>query len=385
MQTIMKLLTLSLLVAGTTAFATDLSIYEEFAASADQAAWNRDWAFFTTHADTERLWEKVIVDFREPKGDAAGFAMGMKSSLDGKAFGGVLESSVGEWDSFDYMRIRIRDDQPHMLFRLNTENGLNYHEYRLGEDGNGEVVIEDVYVYTMGEYLSETFRSNYNSGVMAFDGWKSWFSGKRGDLKEKGSKMLDAQALIREGRFSEAQPLLADLVDDEGMGKLACLLSITCGSNIDEQSYLEAMERFGEKFPGDPAWLLLSLDYYFLMGRYEETFEGVRKLDEIVGGDPALKVLEAGYRLEMGEIDQARAMVLEVSEESPEMEDAWWTLVTIDLMRGDHEAVVNELDYLVENYGYYFSRDDLAGEELYADFLASDVGRTWMAEHEAEE
>lgn len=111
----------------------------------------------------------------------------------------------------------------------------------------------------------------------------------------------------------------------------------------------------------------------------------LERLDQKVGRDPSLDSHRASaYLLDptpanLAEGERlARASVTAV----PHIADAWWTLVSVQVARGDHASVATSLDELQRRFDYAFDRDDMAADELYGTFPASPEFEAWWAKQE---
>ena len=107
--------------------------------------------------DIVRIARAATKDVEVPHDFANGFFSGLGSV---PGFGTqILTSTEGE---VQYTFLRMLDDE-RALFRLLSDNGLNYHELYLARDDGGRVRIDDAFIYLIGENYSDMMRRTYVS------------------------------------------------------------------------------------------------------------------------------------------------------------------------------------------------------------------------------
>jgi hypothetical protein len=139
---------------------------------------------------------------------------------------------------------------------------------------------------------------------------------------------------------------------------------------------------FERDFPDDPSLLLLVIDGYALKKDGPKLLAAIDRLDRKVGGDPYLELHRAGaYTLDPTPANLAKAeqAARSVVTQMPDLQEAWWTLVTVQLQRGDHAGVVPTLDAMKERFSLTFSRDAMATQPIYEAFLRSPEFEAWWA------
>ena len=100
--------------------------------------------------------DKEIIEFN------TGFSDGFRKGFD---YGNIMVKEIGKDGSYDFFKSYVDEHQQyHLVFRLFSEAGLNYHDYKLKETGNS-IKIVDVYVYVTGEDFSKTIGTIYKKTI----------------------------------------------------------------------------------------------------------------------------------------------------------------------------------------------------------------------------
>lgn len=151
---------------------------------------------------------------------------------------------------------------------------------------------------------------------------------------------------------------------------------------LEDPAYVDLLTAFERDFPDDPSMLLLVIDGHVMRKDVHALIAAIDRLERKLGGDPYLDLHRAGaYTLDPtpANLSEGELLARAVTTKLPELQDGWWTLATIQLMRGDHAGVVPTLDELKRRFAIVFDRDAMAAEAIYAGFLASPEFTAWWA------
>ena len=132
-------------------------------------------------------------------------AAAMKSIEGGDSIAAQICSVVPSGVTYRFLRVRNRDGQKSVLFRLMGENtGLNYHEFILVKQPDGQVRAVDVYLATSGEYLSETYRRGFACAAAASSSKTlARLSPSEGEFVRHIPDVQEMERLIQQNKFEQ--------------------------------------------------------------------------------------------------------------------------------------------------------------------------------------
>jgi len=258
------------------------------------------------------------------------------------------------------------------------EGNLNYHDLILVRNKPGNISAVDMHVFISGEKLSETIRRNY---LMIAASWSRTFldklTGKESEFGLNLPVYMKIVECLREERFPELLEHIAELPPSLREDKSIMLIAINAASNCGPERYKLAVEDFRRVHPKDPSMNLMSIDHYYLKGRYDQALNSIDWLESLLGGDPYLHVLRAGLFMEQGKIELARKSLLLAIEEDPTLENAYWTMVTLTLKEKNHAESAKWLTVIGDTLGIEFV--DLTEIPEYQDFVKSSEYTDWLS------
>jgi len=275
------------------------------------------------------LIEKTKVDIPE----ATEYRKELKKELGHKFdFGNLLLETI-EDNYYDFINYyESVDNEVHVLFRLlSGENGaINYHDFILTPI-NDTLQIIDVYYFRSGQRVSKSYNEIYlrvlrnylNSEVASF------FSREdEGLLNFNKSKKVNA--LYEKGEYQKAYDLYSSLPKDIVQSKSFRLLKVNITTELgDTAKFKQAVDEYQEAFPDDPSLHLVTLDRYFIDGKYEEAMRCVNKLDIAVGLDDFLNYLRGNIYYAQNEFLKAQEKYEYITTEYPGFMLAWTNLIVV--------------------------------------------------------
>lgn len=352
---------------------------EEFALACEDAVNTENFQFFNETTDLTNFLATVIQDYPDPQGDQAEFSRGFCRSFQEAGLARALEYALQGSSTYTYLRTLDIEGTPNLLFRMNGDQGFNYHQFPLGLDDNGQVRILDLFSFATGENASTTFREIYNQGMAGQVGFTNKLLGKSQKQLEAANRVAEARELMAAGDYRAAYAKLDFDLSASFDVPAVFLFRLTCAAQFDQELYMKAMVEFGQKFPDSPAWLLLALDFELQQGHHQAALKAIEKLDRRIGGDPLLDVYRANVMADKGDYRQGLILAQAAKEAEPELEDAYWSIVAIALAQEDFPSVASELTTLSSLFGYQFDPELLAADETYGPFCASPAGLAWAA------
>lgn len=332
-------------------------------------------ALFESSVDFNALLLRSTADLEIPDeirveligGVARGFVLGEE-----------ICKTVQQSGSYDLLRVRRVEGEPRALFRIVSDSGFNYHELLLATTADGEVAITDLYVLSLGEWISQTARR----GFLPFLAQREAGSLDRMDagenlFVENLSAILSMQQRYRQGDFEGALEVFDSMPEELKKHRNILMTRYAIALQIGGEAYDAAMLDLKNNFPGDPGLDLVLVDHYFKEGRFDRALEIIDRIDDWAGGDPYLDFMRANVLYADGKPAAARAAAGRAIEREPGMEDPYWTLVSISLDEADFVETARLLGEIEGKLGVAIG--DLSTIPEYARFVESEAYGTWIA------
>ncbi len=326
---------------------------------------------FINSINKERIIEQVFEDIDSNNPNVSDFKKGMLSGIS-KQMGGTYSQLFEESDLLEYVNYNEVGDYYSVLVRITGNSGVNYLELQLEKDVDGKISIIDIYPFLAGEFLTSTLNRlaqmflNENSLLDQITGADK----KEKELLESLQKIITIRNYNAEGLFKESVDLYESFPESVKNNKLFIITVLPAASEISDDYYLSVIDRYNKYYPDDPGLPLMVLDAYLLRGKIDESLEMVDRLDEAVGGDNYLNYLR-GSILIIGERNQKAKEYLNLTIENDiYREEAYWSLVELNLSEKNYDEVISLLDKLSFIFDYEFTSDGFS-EEPYLEFSES--------------
>ena len=246
--------------------------------------------YFNSLFDATTFTKRVAKYAGETVSNAA--VKDVKETMTKMGLGDKIIRSIMDNGTYEFVNHYEKDNIHHLIFRLFSSEGLNYHDFELIKKG-GKVLIADIYVYVTGETLSKTI----------------------GDLMltlkpENQQKEFESIKKIRELVFNnehqKAKNIYNKLSPELKSQKTVQIMNVIICAQLDESSYIEAIENYKTNFPGEANLYLILVDRYLLKKDYEKSLECVNKVDSLLGKDPFLDYYRALISNTMERPDESR-------------------------------------------------------------------------------
>ncbi|AMV36146.1 tetratricopeptide repeat protein [Planctomyces sp. SH-PL62] len=282
--------------------------------------------------------------------------------------GAVLRATQGiEWEGRPAFVLRV----------LPADGGVAYSVFILDRRPDGRIRAVDHYSLAVGEPTSQVIRRLYQAGVaQANRGLLDRLMGKEQPLIKHMDDTVRMAAANREGRSQEVLTIYDALPEELKNEKIFQVGRFNAAQKIgDEAKYLEVIQDFARRFPGDPACDLLLLDGYVLMNQPEKALECVDRLEKVLGKDAYLKVLRGGVLTLLKRPDDAIAAYRAAIAEEPDLWPAYDALLVVTLEQKQFEELAKLLDSLESQ----FEEDafDLLNLDGFTEFFDSPEGKAW--------
>ncbi len=319
---------------------------------------------------------------RATEGDVAterwrrSFIEGAKRS--GTSLVDTLAKVISSGGDLTMLGIRTVNGEKRVVLRLLLPEGtLNYHEMVLVRDPTGFVRARDIYVYTSGEYFSETIQRLYMLAAASDPNMLERMSGKKNMFVEALPDYKLMMEKVRAGDGKAAIALYKRLPEQLRKQKSVLLAYVSASSKLgDDAAYAAAMDEMRATFPNDPGLDLMSIDSYLLKEKYDDALSAIDRVDKAVGGDPYLDVLRSNINLQRGDLEKAQVHAVSACDREPLLLGGWWSRVSVSLARKDFPETARLLTHIRDEMGVELS--DLSTIPEYAEFVKSDAYRTFV-------
>jgi tetratricopeptide (TPR) repeat protein len=350
---------------------------EKFAADFRQAVEKGDVAAVNSLIDWDTLLATTIAGIEVSKEFREGFLRGIKSELGSDhSFAGQLIGNIGKGGNIRLLRIHKVDGRSRALFRMLAEDGMNYIDFVLvGTDGPAARAV-DFYSIQAGDLMSGIFRGFYLQAVGTQP--KNFLERLTSHQQESALAGVEIGKLaedLRDKRYEEGLERYEKLPESVKKLKATQLMRVAIARQLNEKSFIEAIEDYQDAFPDDASVDLLSMDYYVVTKRYDDALASIDRLDKVVQ-DPQLDVGRANVYVEKGDLADARKSIDRAIQREPDLLMAYWTRVAITMAQKDFAATAADLTLLHDRFGIQFA--DLTKAEPYAEFAKSPEYEKWM-------
>ena len=227
-----------------------LSDLQGFAQEIEAGMNNLDAGFLKDKLDLEIFLNKILLAGEQHK-DLDDFNRGAKKSMSSQMnFGQNIVQEIQKGASFEFLKAGVEHRKGFIIFRMySPENGLNYQKYLItGRAPNFK--IEDIYLYSSAEYLSNMMKSYYllslyNLGVFSD-------SEKFKQLEYEAEFFSDVSPLLNEEKYQELEQRLSTLSPDLQQKKIFMMMKLQIASNKGIQEYAATLQEFKQFYPNDP-------------------------------------------------------------------------------------------------------------------------------------
>ncbi|MFK7749928.1 MAG: tetratricopeptide repeat protein [Kordia sp.] len=233
----------------------------------------------------------------------------------------------------------------HLLFRMYSENiGVNYHDYQLSFE-NEEFQLQDVFVYTTGQYLSETYQDFYQLSIPSKD-TKITRQRLRSLVFIRMYKNL-----IKMKRYDKAFNLIQNLKGEFTEKRIYHIIKIDIASKFNRVFHMQAIDELLKKFPNDPTTKLMAIDYYVMLKDYNATMQLLDELKETTEDD-FIEYIRANAAWQFEDYELAEKAYAEIIKEYPNFENAKLNLLYLYDQLEKHEDNIVLLNRMIESEEY---------------------------------
>jgi tetratricopeptide (TPR) repeat protein len=332
-------------------------------------------ALFESSVDFEALLGRSTADLEIPEEIRAELVGGVAR---GFVLGEEICKALQDSGSYDLLKVRRVEGEPRALFRIVSDGGFNYHDLLLSITEGDNVAIVDLFVLSLGEWVSQTARRGFLPFMAQLEeGSLDRMKPGENLFLENIPSILSMQQRYRQGDFVGALEVFDSLPAELKKHRNILMTRFAIALEIGGEAYDAAMLDLKNNFPGDPGLDLVLVDHYFNEGRFDRALEIIDRIDGWVGGDPYLDFMRANVLYADGKPDEARAAARRAIEREPGLEDPYWTLVSISLDEGNYAETARLLSEIEGELGVVIG--DLSTIPEYSKFVQSEAYGTWIA------
>lgn len=334
---------------------------------------------FFSIVNFDAIVETAVEDIPLPEYDKRSLKLGLIQGAKSE-FVTAYTSLLDLCDLIQYVSYTELEGYYSILVRFSGEAGLNYIEFVLGKDEEGNISIIDYYPFMLGEYVTTTINRTVKitySEDSVFEKLLSGLSNKEKEFTTNLPKLTKIRNLTINGLYEEAKMEYDALPLSVQNNKLFILTILTAAQVLGDEIYLSLIDKFEEFYPNDPSIPLITLDSYLLRGNIEEAQRQIDNLDEAIGGDNFLNIMRGNIAMIGEDSASARSYFNLAIENDVYSEDAYWGLINLDVVNKDYGSTIKYLNRLVYLYGYYFTSDDF-NSEPFLEFKESEEFKEWI-------
>jgi len=343
--------------------------YEVFCLLLEEAVNDKNSDFVDTVYDFDHLVEHVTDGIDAPEYYEEGFKEGFRKSY---TPGLILLSTMGETGYYKFLRMKSVDP-PIGLFRLVSEQGVNYHEIHMNKNEDGEIMIEDFYSYLEAELFSQGIKRLYIINLSQ-------------EVEDFSHPIADALPIINDiamladgGKPDVAFAKLRKLPKSVLEQKIVMLILLSLGQDLGQDSLAVAEQTFRDIYPNDPLVDLKLMEFGFRNGDTTRILQSISKIQATIGEDHYLQMLKATVFKNMNKLPEAKNLLFAALESEPENDEYYWVLLDLLITNKEYDTAIvwfqKLYDQFEENPADYLIYDG------YKDFYDSQPYKDWIAKY----
>lgn len=324
--------------------------------------------------------QKSTEGFDLPKKTLREFRSEILRDLLTSNFFGKIRGGPEKEAAYTLLRAFKKDGQMCARFRVNTENGINYHDFLLGKSG-GRVVAEDLFIFMSAEKFSQTIRrsilpfikNNSRTWLQKLTTNESAFVTNSEEIQKFSNQFNNKQ-------FSQSLKTFYTLPEVVRKDKTILLMRYQAAMNESDDALLQAAEDIQKWCPEDKAFEFLKIDYHILRKEYDQALQCVDSVDRWVGGDPYLEFIRGNIYYEKGDIQNAIMKMKAAIRKEAMPAEVYLSLVGLSLELKDHAKTLEYLNAFEVRFPE-IPWNNMRTVPEYSEFVKSPEGKQWLIDH----
>lgn len=274
-----------------------------------------------------------------------------------------------------FLRARMKHGHPQWVLRLDENLGYTHWEVHLHKTAEG-FKIKDSFFYNAGMAQSESVAHVLVSLYLSNAGLVNKVLGKGENFLKEFNKIIQAQQKYwTEPDTSVA--LLESLKSEVKDTRFAMVITLAVYSNHDEKRFLEAVTYYSKRYPNHPSLKVHGIHAGLLTGDYDEALKAVEELNHAVGGDLFLQTETARILIDMQDFEGAEKAFERAAKAPGSDEMIANGRLGLALVQEKYGKVVEYLNLLESDFGYYFEKGFFDEDDQFQGFLASEAYAAW--------
>jgi tetratricopeptide (TPR) repeat protein len=243
----------------------------------------------------------------------------------------------------------------------------------LAKNSHGQTRAVDFLIFFSGELFSTTLRRGCLP--LAASELRQLTRKDKEFIKHLG-RLQEMSEAIHHGQSEQVIEIYDQLPRSLQEEKFVLLLRLRAASELDEKTYEATVDALRAVSADDGSIDLLSVDSFVLKGDFQNALHCLDRLEQAVGFDSYLNVLKANLWIESGESAKAIPLCQTAIEEEPELELAYWILITAAIHLEEWDLVLATLLKLEDQFEMEF--ENLEEVELYEPFTKTSQYKEWL-------
>jgi len=334
--------------------------------------------------DMNALGERVATNVFENEGGRREFARGFAKTAQAKA---LVADFFREMDrspdsAAKFLKVVTRDTETRPLLRFDYgDDGFEYIEFVIRPDGKGGVKIIDWAPLSGGELYSQIIGRMARILSEPAPGLIQTLLGMPQIDQETLKRMKSIAEMRRKGdlrsAYLEMEKLPSAIADSRFVLVQRASLANESG---DDAGYRKTLARLQELHGKDPAAAFMLLDHYFLTKDLDKCLQAITAIESRVGVDGMTQMLRSSIYMTLGKHQEAVTYARKAIELEPDMSTPYFTLAQSHVALGQFAEAVEVYSTLQDDFGYQFTKDGFAKNEIFAKFVASSQFKEWLRE-----
>lgn len=306
---------------------------------------------FLKQINLTAFYPKVILSDSENK-KLTRFNKKFKSQYDERirSFPKELINKLRSGDFYNFVSYYFDplDKTYHLIFRYYSESyGIDYHDYRILQADNG-FIIDDIFVYTTNQTLSETLKLYYLSSVPK-------------DLLSSLTSKPDYKYILMLKNFVDASnkedyqkaykhiTLLNQSLDYND--RFVALLKLDQSLEIGEEAYFESMEDVLSSFALDPSINLIAIRYHYLNKDFEKVSQCINNIQNHTN-DPFLDFEKGNLAYATKDFESAAVHYQSMIKNYPDFHLPKFSLLVVYNQLKAYDKATKLLDLILKTSSY---------------------------------
>lgn len=295
-------------------------------------------------------------------------------------YGSTILTNLGDNGYFNFTKY-YEDSlgQPHIVFRIFSDAGLNYFDYLIVEK-NGQLKIGDVYNNTTSEWLSSTMRNAYISFYSEEDIENiSELNHYDKDFYQAMKWLQTIGSALAENNYSTAMAAYQKIPESMLENKLIQTMGIRIASGLGNDSlFLSLLRQMESSFPKESVALdLLKLDVFFVENKYDSALFIVDRIENTMGEDPMLNYYRGNLHFAMEQYPLAEDEYQMIIQEYPAFEEAYGSVFSTQIIQKDYQQALETLTTMHQLFDYPIDQLEKFCTQ-FPDLTQSEDYKTWI-------